>query len=1774
MVSSSSANHNGGGGAGSANASSRPSPAASTAHASREPQSTTNGTKPKTQPNQNGPQHTNPQPPLSSMQSPPLDLRSVERRGQPTASREFVKKSRLFGLEEAPAYRPTEEEWKDPLEYIRKISPEARAYGLCKIIPPDTWNPDFAIDTERFHFRTRKQELNSVEGSTRANLSYIDALGKFHKQQGTNLNRLPFVDKKPLDLYRLKKAVESRGGFEKVCKTKKWAEIGRDLGYSGKIMSSLSTSLKNSYDRWLNPYENYLRQAKPSVYQQLEYEYGGPLTPSPAPSPVKRSAVNTPSSLRGESPARQATDALQASLAVPKLEPDRDTLMPDYPSNTPQPSSGFTAINSGGFTAVNAGFTSVNRQVQSQTNSFTPPPPPPSQSKRHDSPASLTRDTNDLRLPGPGQTNALKRQLSFDSLDSTRKEASAERDDPESGSRRSKRLKKETVPTVAGSYMSLLKPSAPRVLRDETLPPGEVCDTCGKGEEAGFICVCESCDHGYHGSCLDPPLKSQPDAEWNCPRCLVGDGQFGFEEGGLYSLKQFQEKAADFKQSYFETRMPFDPVLNCVRPVTEDDVEREFWKLVTNIEETVEVEYGADIHCTTHGSGFPTAERHPCNTYSTDPWNLNNMPLHPDSLFRHIKTDISGMTVPWVYVGMIFSTFCWHNEDHFAYSINYQHFGATKTWYGIPAEDTEKFENAMKEAVPELFETQPDLLFQLVTLLTPEHLKKAGVRVYALDQRAGQMVITFPQAYHAGFNHGFNFNEAVNFAPCDWEPYGLAGVERLQKFRRQSCFSHDELLWTATEGPISALTIQTAKWLAPALEKIHKRELEQREAFIAKHLENNSHACALTSESAEPQCTISFQVLDEDVPEEEYQCTYCKSFTYLSRFKCSKSGKVLCLLHAGYHACCDTPESHRFAGEGHVMYYRKSQNDMKDTYRKVAEKANMPEAWEDKFDKLLDEEATPALKTLRTLLNEGERIPYGLPSLPVLREFVDRCNDWVDEATNYTVRKQQNRRKNDKVWQSGLRKSTGGLYQDSKERELRRVDNIYRLIEEADRIGFDCPEKHQLKERADSIRSFQKKAEQALEHILGHNQESIEELIEEGRTFNIDMPELDKLSENLEQIRWGNNARTSRSKTLTLAQVREILEEGHRLDIPLYNDHMKWYNDKYQAALQWETKAKELMTADMIHYPQLEALSNQVQVSSLPVSPDILAAIDQILHKQREAHRQVVDLMERTHDLDYTKRPKYTEVAEVMRKVDELNSKPVGTLDLEKEQKRHEDWMRKGKKLFGKTNAPLHILKSHMDYVHDRNLDCFDTVSDKPRLPAEPASRATSEEKEQQSCRTWDDPTSREVFCICRRVEAGLMIECELCHEWYHGKCLKIARGKVKEDDKYTCPICDWRVKIPRDAARPKLEDLIAWQEEIPNLPFQPEEEEVLKKIIDKAQEFRRHLADFCSSVLTTASEADTQRFYLRKIEGAEILLSYETNFFRQELHKWSPVAPEAPPVLDVSKSTRKPRPTKLQKLLTQYGVDDPDDLPEAVKGKANSLKRKAQNAVAAAAAAAAAAPSSTSLIPPHATSPSTHSFGSSSHAFFRGSQASTPALTATTHGHPAPSAGSATSSRPGSSLRPDSMDVDSGPSLHPEYFMSTGGSGHGPQLMHSDSNMSLEERILHGQDDDLLHPTGENRERVLEILSRTENGRRRAEDVYGPEIWDSRRDKNFQQSSKIDHNHPEDDKEVDKMFRDLTNADEDESAKRERQRVGGPVSITAESFEAERNAMDMEDSE
>lgn len=182
----------------------------------------------------------------------------------------------------------------------------------------------------------------------------------------------------------------------------------------------------------------------------LEYEHGGPFTPSPAPSPMKVSLQGTPTANATDSPAMRASFALNATL--------QGDSVPTPPADLPRPamSSGFTPVNSGGFTPVNAqpphlppaqtpapsSFAAVNtpnglhrENIDSRTS--TP-------LRTGDSPMLSAHNTPDLRPTAVGVTpltngqsiNQLKRTLSQEA------EGSANGDCDDASGRRSKRLKK------------------------------------------------------------------------------------------------------------------------------------------------------------------------------------------------------------------------------------------------------------------------------------------------------------------------------------------------------------------------------------------------------------------------------------------------------------------------------------------------------------------------------------------------------------------------------------------------------------------------------------------------------------------------------------------------------------------------------------------------------------------------------------------------------------------------------------------------------------------------------------------------------------------------------------------------------------------------------------------------------------------------------------------------------------------------------------------------------------------------------------------------------------------------------------------------------------------------------------------------------------------------------------------------------------------------------------------------------------------------------------
>ena len=186
-----------------------------------------------------------------------------------------------------------------------------------------------------------------------------------------------------------------------------------------------------------------------------------------------------------------------------------------------------------------------------------------------------------------------------------------------------------------------------------------------------------------------------------------------------------------------------------------EELEELYWK--ENLDEQKQAPiYGADV-----------------NESITDPdvdvWNIKKL----DSILTDVLDDqIPGVNTPYLYFGMWKATFSWHVEDMDLYAVNYLHYGAPKTWYGIPPSEGHKLEQVARKLFPDMAKTCFNLMRHKAIMISPELLRAHGIQVNKLVQEERNMIIAFPHAYHSGFNHGFNMAESTNFAIDRWVEYG------------------------------------------------------------------------------------------------------------------------------------------------------------------------------------------------------------------------------------------------------------------------------------------------------------------------------------------------------------------------------------------------------------------------------------------------------------------------------------------------------------------------------------------------------------------------------------------------------------------------------------------------------------------------------------------------------------------------------------------------------------------------------------------------------------------------------------------------------------------------------------------------------------------------------------------------------------------------------------------------------------------------------------------
>ncbi|XP_046420050.1 lysine-specific demethylase 4C-like isoform X1 [Neodiprion fabricii] len=236
------------------------------------------------------------------------------------------------------------------------------------------------------------------------------------------------------------------------------------------------------------------------------------------------------------------------------------------------------------------------------------------------------------------------------------------------------------------------------------------------------------------------------------PICQVVDGK-----QGLYQQINIQKKSMTVKEY---SKLANSERYNTPKHFDYEDLERKYWKNITYVAPI----YGADV------SGS-----------LTDPevkeWNINHLGTILDYVNKDYGISIDGVNTAYLYFGMWKTTFAWHTEDMDLYSINYLHFGAPKTWYAIPPEHGRRLERLANGFFPSSYQSCQAFLRHKMSLISPQILKQYSIPWDKITQEEGEIMITFPYGYHAGFNHGFNCAESTNFATPRWVEYGKRATQ-------------------------------------------------------------------------------------------------------------------------------------------------------------------------------------------------------------------------------------------------------------------------------------------------------------------------------------------------------------------------------------------------------------------------------------------------------------------------------------------------------------------------------------------------------------------------------------------------------------------------------------------------------------------------------------------------------------------------------------------------------------------------------------------------------------------------------------------------------------------------------------------------------------------------------------------------------------------------------------------------------------------------------------
>lgn len=516
--------------------------------------------------------------------------------------------------------------------------------------------------------------------------------------------------------------------------------------------------------------------------------------------------------------------------------------------------------------------------------------------------------------------------------------------------------------------------------------------------------------------------------------------------------------------------------------------------------------------------------------------------------------------------------------------------------------------------------------------------------------------------------------------------------------------------------------------------------------------------------------------------------------------------------------------------------------------KKIINSGSNPDDWIEKLNKTITSEPGPTMKGLKELLKDGQETNVPQESLDTLRDYIDVVDNWCSDAEKLLSFKSES-------------KSSSTKKRDQRVRDL---------IDQAALIGFDMPYIDQLKSYSEKLEKFTSKL---TEQVLSSNDREMQmKLYQEGQQLRADSIKFNQLKNSLESCSWEEQVEKAIQQPFNPKVIRKLIKDAE--DLGMTDADGPWL----KRLIIMEETGRELIQRienickgkEKIDFDQESTIlkmgeNKQDPNLSIILDTHLINRLSNAMARSKNTINEIENMLNvQSIKPAVTDRPSLTEAQRLMSMCRELSFKTDLVPRLSNALTQMGTWNDQLRSTF------MNGRQKSLETVIRESLSNVQRIT-------------TSEDK-------------KGIWCICRRAEAGLMIECDICHEWYHSSCLKVPRNVVRSSSSYICPIChptETTKKVTHLSRQPKLEEISDLLSSGELLKFRPKDYSIIVDIHAHMQEYRNRVQAFCRSRTQLGLE-DMQKikYYLRTLTGLEVALQDETEFLRSKIQALTPVSP------------------------------------------------------------------------------------------------------------------------------------------------------------------------------------------------------------------------------------------------------------------------------------------